>query len=136
MRCAKLTPDECFHIIPAGECFYCGSFSSFSSDSIQEAAPPLDQLLLSAMLGIGNVLLLCQALFISGAKDNLLDGGLPVQRPCLLETLPIPLTATALGGRFITLVTHRTTKVTLIISRFFFVERTKHSGSCCQLSCH
>lgn len=39
-----------------------------------------------------------------------------VQAGCMLEPLPLPFTATALDGRIITRVTHKTVPVTLVTS--------------------
>lgn len=52
--------------------------------------------------------------YFKTAQDSLLDQGFAVQAVCVLEPLPTPFTATALDGRIIAQVTHKTVPVTLV----------------------
>ncbi len=57
-----------------------------------------------------------QALTDSGAGDNFLDNDLALQSGIPLEELESPLTANALDGRVLALVTRRTVPVSLVLS--------------------
>lgn len=79
---------------------------------------PLEQLLLSASLCVGNLVLPLQALVNSVAQDSLLNEELAEQAGCSLEPLLFPFTTTVLDGGIIARVTHRTDPVPINSNKF------------------